>query len=483
MELMEEKKEFLDDEVDDKIENIKQTENEEISFGLFQWLLLLASGIVNGSDAVETVCMSYILPLIECDLNFQPKEKAYALMCYFIGMMIGGLAWGVLSDIYGRKRMLISSLLLNSICALLSAFPNTYFIFCIIRFFAGIGIGGNVPIIWGYFAEFLPTKHRAKMLCGLACFWFVGAFYASTIARLILSHSVQLTFMAKWRFFMLICSLPSFLTIFVFIGLPESGMFVSKLYSDDAYKNKLILHIKKFNETRSFKRKFVVYRQMMKLEHNENSVKPISHQQFNFRSIINPIHQLFSETYRRNCILILIILLNISFAFYGLWMWLPHLFRRMELNGGHICAPLYNSSIHHLTEHQIRCRIDEQEITDTIFSYFGGIPGNILILFLVDRFDRRKLLILSFILLSTSTTLFPFVYAPIQGVIIMVIFSSTAAVIYNIMSTVQTELFPTEIRTSAIGFFTISIRISSIFSNCNMYYCNICILSTTRHQK
>ncbi|KAI3386483.1 hypothetical protein SNEBB_003770 [Seison nebaliae] len=436
-----------------------------MSFGLFQWIVLAVCGCINACDAVEIISISYILPVIECDLNFDPKAKAYSLTLLFIGMMIGGFVWGLLADIFGRKRMLMSTLVVNAFFTLISAFPTTYTVFCLLRFCAGMGIGGNIPIIWGYFTEFLPTKQRAKMLCLLACFWYVGALYVACAARLILAHSIHISFMANWRFFMLICSVPSFLAIITFFPLPESGMFISKQSSDETYKIKLSQQIKKFNESNSFKRKFIIYRQMSKLEDYTQIIpKSIIYQKLNLKNVINQIIQLFSKTYRKSLVLIVIVSWTISFAFYGLWMWLPHLFRRMELNGGHICAPLSNSSSN-MTDHKIRCQIDDAEIRDTLLSVLGGIPGNVFAFVFVNRIDRRKFLMFSFFITTVIISLLPFIHASIQGVIIMNIFSTIAAIIFNVLATVQTELFPTQLRTTAIGFIMIFLRLSSIVSN------------------
>ncbi|KAI3386484.1 hypothetical protein SNEBB_003771 [Seison nebaliae] len=485
---MKQKHEIFLELMDNKIKNeyeedeIREIENEEISFGLFQWLLLIASGMVNASDAIELISISYILPIIQCDFNFQPREKAYSVTYLFIGMMIGGLTWGLLSDIYGRRRMLILSLILNAIFALLSAFPLTYFTFCIFRFFCGIGIGGNIPIIWTYYAEFLPVKHRVNMLSGLASIWFIGAGYVAGMARLILSNSIQISFIKNWRFFMFVCSIPSFLTIIIFLVLPESGIFVTKRYSDKSYETELILRIKEFNESLTFQGKLVAYHQILKLkEFNTKINKSIQYPSLNLNMIIGQVVRLFSKVYRKNVICVIMILWAASFAFYGLWMWLPQLFRKMELNNGHVCPSIQtNSSM--VKYMRIPCQIDEEEITDTIYSVFGGIPGNIISCFFVNRFDRRQLLIYSFIITSISTTLFPFVYSSTQGVLIMFIFSTTVATIYNTVASVQTELFPTDLRSTVIGIFNVFIRVSSIISNVLFAlfiesYCTLTILT------
>ena len=57
-------------------------------------------------------------------------------------MMIGGYVWGSLSDIYGRKYILISALFFNSLFAILSGLSQTFGPLMVFRFFSGIGSVG-----------------------------------------------------------------------------------------------------------------------------------------------------------------------------------------------------------------------------------------------------------------------------------------------------------------------------------------------------
>ena len=54
-------------------------------------------------------------------------------------MMIGGYIWGAISDIYGRKYILILSLTFNAIFAVLCGFSRTFFTLLFFRFLSGIG--------------------------------------------------------------------------------------------------------------------------------------------------------------------------------------------------------------------------------------------------------------------------------------------------------------------------------------------------------
>ena len=80
------------------------------------------------------------------------------------GMLAGGYIWGTLGDIYGRRRVLMSALMLTALAGIVASFSQEYVMFLIARLVGGLGIGGTVPVVWSYFAEFQPCSSRGRML-------------------------------------------------------------------------------------------------------------------------------------------------------------------------------------------------------------------------------------------------------------------------------------------------------------------------------
>ena len=68
---------------------------------------------------MEILCVSFILPSAECELQLTPSDKGILTAVIFVGMMFGGYLWGSLGDSIGRKYTLITSLLVNSVGRLL----------------------------------------------------------------------------------------------------------------------------------------------------------------------------------------------------------------------------------------------------------------------------------------------------------------------------------------------------------------------------
>uniref|UniRef100_A0A673MI27 Synaptic vesicle glycoprotein 2C-like n=1 Tax=Sinocyclocheilus rhinocerous TaxID=307959 RepID=A0A673MI27_9TELE len=100
----------------------------------------------------------------------------------YLGMMVGAFFWGGLSDKVGRRQCLLVCMSVNGFFAFLSSFVQGYGTFLFCRMLSGFGIGGAVPIVFSYFAEFLSREKRGEHLSWLCMFWMVGGIYASAMA-------------------------------------------------------------------------------------------------------------------------------------------------------------------------------------------------------------------------------------------------------------------------------------------------------------
>ncbi|MGZ6015751.1 MAG: MFS transporter, partial [Phenylobacterium sp.] len=89
------------------------------------------------------------------------------------GGFFGEPSWGRLSDRYGRKPLLISTITGNCLCYLALAFaPNVATAF-VIRFLGGLA-SGNGAVIQGYIADVTPPERRARMMSRQGAAWNVG---------------------------------------------------------------------------------------------------------------------------------------------------------------------------------------------------------------------------------------------------------------------------------------------------------------------
>ncbi|CAG0893512.1 unnamed protein product [Darwinula stevensoni] len=272
---------FVDTEVS-VLSHFHEDAISQAGFGCFQWILLLVVGLGLAADTVELFVVAYVLPSAEVELCLDDFKKGWlgAFSCRFIGgndaiveahtfttyiekekgkggeerleegkrggksapfcvgaitffgMMIGGFVWGGLADRLGRRRTLLSSLSVNAAFGAIAAFMPTYGTFMTSRLCSGIGIGGSLPIVFAYFSEFLTRKDRGRHMSWLLMAWAIGGVFVALMAWAIIPKTGVMVVenekehFSRWREFLLVCSLPSFLAVIGLIFMPESPRFL-----------------------------------------------------------------------------------------------------------------------------------------------------------------------------------------------------------------------------------------------------------------
>jgi len=114
-----------------------------------------------------------LLPFYAKSMNAAPWQISLIFSAYAMGGFFGEPFWGRLSDRYGRKPLLISTITGNCLCYLALAFaPNVLAAF-VIRFLGGLA-SGNGAVIQGYIADVTPPERRARMMSRQGAAWNVG---------------------------------------------------------------------------------------------------------------------------------------------------------------------------------------------------------------------------------------------------------------------------------------------------------------------
>ncbi len=161
-------------------------------------------------DGFDGQMIGYAIPLIMQEWGTTRAAFSMAVASGLAGMAIGSLSAGVLADKFGRKPVLIASILLFGSSTMLIGLSTDVLSIALIRFFAGLGIGAALPAATTLTAEFIPLRHRTMavttaivcypaggMLAGLAAaqilpaqgwrvFFFIGGAMAIAFAVLLL---------------------------------------------------------------------------------------------------------------------------------------------------------------------------------------------------------------------------------------------------------------------------------------------------------
>ena len=107
---------------------------------------LAASVIGYAMDGFDLLILGFMLAAIRADLGLTPAQGGSLLTWTLIGAVIGGILFGMLSDYYGRVRVLTWTILLFALFTGLCALAKGYSDLLIYRTIAGLGLGGEFGI-------------------------------------------------------------------------------------------------------------------------------------------------------------------------------------------------------------------------------------------------------------------------------------------------------------------------------------------------
>jgi MFS transporter, putative metabolite:H+ symporter len=139
-----------------------------------------------------------------------------------IGMLIGGIFWGILGDKKGRLSVLFGSIIIYSVANLLNSFVTDLTTYAILRFIAGIGLAGELGVGVTIVSECLPKEKRGYGSTIIASFGAMGALSAPLIYKFLLSQNLQFE---AWRAAYFVGGVLGFLLLFLRLGVIESSLF------------------------------------------------------------------------------------------------------------------------------------------------------------------------------------------------------------------------------------------------------------------
>ncbi|XP_041853710.1 synaptic vesicle glycoprotein 2C isoform X2 [Melanotaenia boesemani] len=444
---------------------------EEAGFGLFHWLLLVVCGWANASDAVEILSVSFLLPTARCDLQLSSSNMGLLTASIFLGMMVGGYMWGYLADQRGRRQVLVVSLTVNGLFGGLASLAPWFWLFLLLRFISGIGVGGSIPVIFSYFSEFMPRLKRGAMISALATFWMAGNILAAGLAWMVIpktwAHvSLGALDFQSWRVFVVLCSVPSITSALLFrLLMPESPKFLM-----EAGREKEAIHVFRlmFDLNMKGKDKTLSEFSLCTSSKQRGELEEIRAQGSQAKCLTRilkkgfvPIKQMFGGPLKTRSFTLLIIFYCISFGYYGLWMWFPELFARIE-NGGSPCANLsLPSPLHNQSCYPVKTAV----YIEGFVIAASNLPGNIFTILMMDSTGGKALLSGSLMVSSLSVFLIYMVQTKTQSLGLSCVFSGVSVIAWNALDVVGTELYPTQLRSSALGFFTGVGRVAAIMGN------------------
>jgi MFS family permease len=136
---------------------------------------------------------------------------------FLLGGALGGIAFGTLADRWGRKPVLVLTILFYSVFAGMTYFVATLWQVAVLRFFVAVGVGGEWAVAAALVAEVFPQHARTHAS---------GIFHATSALGTILAPVVGLIVAAQWRWAYLVSILPALLVVLVLALVKEPASWV-----------------------------------------------------------------------------------------------------------------------------------------------------------------------------------------------------------------------------------------------------------------
>ena len=130
------------------------------------------------------------------------------------GLMLGGIGWGMLADKKGRLSVLFGSIFIYSVANFLNGYAGNFTQYAFCRFFAGLGLAGELGAGITLVAEVLPTHLRGYGTMFVATVGVTGAVVGGWVAQVF-----------DWRLAFKIGGALGFALLLLRIGVVESGIF------------------------------------------------------------------------------------------------------------------------------------------------------------------------------------------------------------------------------------------------------------------
>jgi len=182
---------------------------------------LVASTVGYAMDGYDFLILAFILGAIGADLGLSPAQRGSLATWTLIGAVVGGIGFGILSDYYGRVRVLTWTILLFAVFTGLGALAQSYWDLVFYRTIAGLGLGGEFGIGMALVAEAWPAKHRARACSYVGLGWQVGVLLAALTTPLLLPH-------VGWRGMFLIGLIPGLVAFGIRWYVGEPQLFVEQ---------------------------------------------------------------------------------------------------------------------------------------------------------------------------------------------------------------------------------------------------------------
>ncbi|EDV20803.1 uncharacterized protein TRIADDRAFT_31308 [Trichoplax adhaerens] len=448
---------------------------EDIQIGLFHYLILISCGLCFAGYSIYYQAIGFII-ISACDLDINTSNRGWLSMSLVIGFALGVGVLGRMADIYGRRRILLFSLTINVISMLASAFAFNYNMLVVMASIIGCSHGGLAVSVHTYVVEFFPRRYRGIAAGSMIGFLILGSLFSSTIALLILPHPFYKRmgniYFSSWRLYLLINIIPMLIGYCIMPCMPDSIRFAL----EKSERKTVGLVLDKINRINSCCQNDKIFPKQYTMplipisdhldDQNKMAVKNgLQNEIGHFQLFLKP-------PYLQRFLLLSIGWFGFCFSDQGFTIWLPTVVS--YYTSGKVCRhshhQIHNVSqkaMHDLGFDSFHCQVGEnlkKVIMDILFGNLFSIPIAIMCLLLVNRIGRKWLYWPMITFCGFCILLILLIDNELSALILGSLFTSISNNTWIPYKTWSSELFPTKVRSTAIGIFNVIGHTGSILA-------------------
>uniref|UniRef100_W8BIF4 Synaptic vesicle glycoprotein 2B n=1 Tax=Ceratitis capitata TaxID=7213 RepID=W8BIF4_CERCA len=456
---------------------------ERTGFGKFNIFIIIFSGFVLNNVVLESVGVSFALPVLECDLHLTHKEQGIIGAVSFAGVIASSHFWGFLADTTGRKRIMQPALILGFIVTVFSSLSPNFITFAILRFINGIIISAGSATTFVYLGEFHCQKfcNRAILFGGLISSSLAVFFPIIALAFINQSWEFHVPFInivfTPWRSYFLACGLPGLLCGVAMFYLPESPKYLLSAGKPEEAIEVLIRMHRVNLKDKEPQTEFTIISLLPDAYAPVRKEKSLEKDKNVFVYIMQLMwHQtapLFMREHIRKTFLSCLILYIIFFNAHGLYMWFPYVlniamqYTEKYEDPKRLCDIIKFAKSGNLTnvenDNTEVCSMQLEMSTYFHSTILEVIYASMLLItmYLVGKFGRKPMLFVFLFVCGTCGILAFSVPVPLLAIYLFVI-QLCCGVAVNVVNAIVVEIFPTNLRAMAICISLMIGRIGSV---------------------
>lgn len=368
-------------------------------------------------DFFDLFMMAYLGPALQHIHFLTLQQFSHLIAVGFLGMFVGTVVLGMGSDYYGRRGAFVTMMLMYSISSIIGAFSPNVQMLLLMRFLAGVGIGGQQVVVDTYISEMVPSHVRGRYVAISQLVGFTSVPAVALLCRVMVGTHFLFD---GWRWVMLIGGVGTLFARFLLHHIPESPRWLE-------------------SRGRQAEAEQIMKAIEAEVQEEISAPLPAPHEIAVEVAYRMPFRELWKPPYRSRTMMLLAFQLLQTVGFYGFANWAPTFL---------------------LTQGKDLNRSLEYGFLITLVSPIGPLVG----VLTTERLERKYSLVALSLLIAGMGLAFALASRPATIVFVGAITTIVSYWFSSVFHAYQAELFPTRARATGVGFTYSFSRLGAVFS-------------------